>query len=36
MNSVFVDSVYKGNAKNLKALLAGGIDQGQVANGGEV
>jgi|TARA_Y100000758_G_scaffold297428_1_gene257360 hypothetical protein len=36
MNSVFVDSVYIGKAKNLKASLAGGIDQGQVASGGEV
>ncbi len=36
MNSVFVDGVYIGNAKNLKASLEGGIDQGQVASGGEV
>jgi hypothetical protein len=36
MNSVFVDSVYIGKAKNRKAPVAGGIDQGQVASGGEV
>ncbi len=33
MNSVFVDSVYIGKAKHLKAVFRGDIDQGQVAIG---
>ena len=36
MNSVFVDSVYIGKAKHLKAGFARGIDQGQVAIGGKL
>ncbi|MDQ0701409.1 hypothetical protein QF043_000201 [Pseudomonas sp. W3I7] len=36
MNSVYVDSVYIGNAKNLKGVFVQGIDQGPVAIGGEL
>ena len=36
MNSVYVDGVYIGNAKNLKGVCVQGIDQGPVAIGGEL
>jgi hypothetical protein len=36
MNSVFVDGVYIGKAKNLHAVFAGPADQGLVAIGGEL
>jgi hypothetical protein len=36
MNSVYLDSVYIGKAKNLKALLLDRTDQGPVAIGGEL
>lgn len=36
MNSVYVDGVYIGKTKNLKAALVEDYDQGQVAIGGEV
>lgn len=36
MNSVYVDSVYIGKAKNLKAAQAYRTDQGPVAIGGEL
>ncbi|CRM35984.1 hypothetical protein SAMN05216247_11954 [Pseudomonas salomonii] len=36
MNSVYVDGVYIGKAKNLKGVFVRGIDQGPVAIGGEL
>lgn len=36
MNSVYVDSVYIGKAKNLQAVMARRTDQSQVAIGGEL
>ncbi len=36
MNSVYVDGVYIGKTKNLKAVFVEDYDQGQVAIGGEV
>lgn len=36
MNSVFVDGVYIGKAKHLRAMFVRRADQGPVANGGEL
>jgi hypothetical protein len=36
MNSVYVDGIYIGNTKNLKAVSAGGTHHGVLAIGGEV
>ncbi len=36
MNSVYVDSIYIGRAKNLKGVFVRGVDQGPVAIGGEL
>ncbi len=36
MNSVYVDGIYIGNAKNLKAVSAGVSHHGVLATGGEV
>jgi hypothetical protein len=36
MNSVYIDSVYIGKAKHLKAVWVRRMDQGRVAFGGEL
>ena len=36
MNSVYVDNIYIGKSKHLKAVIAGGTDQGPVAMGDEL